>query len=62
MPKGHPRPKGERIVRTTIELPEALWTAAKARALEDRTDLRAMVIKLLTAHLWPRRRRRRGPR
>jgi hypothetical protein len=31
--------------RTTTELPESLWKRAKIRALEEGTDLRALVIR-----------------
>lgn len=32
------------MVRTSIELPEALWLKAKRRALDERTDLRSLII------------------
>jgi len=38
------------MVRTTVVLPEALWKAAKMRALED-GDLRTVIIKALEAYL-----------
>ncbi len=31
--------------RTSIELPEALWRAAKIRALDEGTDLRQLIIR-----------------
>ncbi|MEI6667071.1 MAG: hypothetical protein WCP29_02865 [Acidobacteriota bacterium] len=40
-----------RGVKTTIELPEAVWRAAKIRAVEDYTDLRTVVIAALGAYL-----------
>lgn len=44
--------KGEPVmVRTTLELPEALWKAAKHRATEDRTDLRTVMMTALTRYL-----------
>ncbi len=33
------------MIRTSLELPEALWRKAKQRALDERTDLRALMIK-----------------
>jgi hypothetical protein len=32
-------------VRTTVVLPEPLWRAAKIRALEERRDLRDLIIE-----------------
>jgi monoamine oxidase len=40
-----------RGVKTTVELPEAVWRAAKIRAVEDYTDLRTIVITALVAYL-----------
>lgn len=39
------------MVKTTIALPEALWRAAKIRAMDDRTDLRTVLIRALERHL-----------
>jgi hypothetical protein len=41
---------GPGMVRTTVVLPEALWKAAKIRALDD-GDLRTVIIKALEAYL-----------
>jgi hypothetical protein len=38
-------------VKTTVELPQELWRAAKIRAIDDRTDLRAVLIAALGAYL-----------
>jgi len=38
-------------VKTTVDLPEGLWRAAKIRALDDGSDLRAVVIAALEAFL-----------
>jgi hypothetical protein len=38
-------------VKTTIDLPERLWRAAKIRALDERTDLRGIVIAALELYL-----------
>lgn len=54
MPKGRPRAEGERTVKTTVDLPEALWRTAKMRAMDERTDLRAVIIAALKAYVRPR--------
>jgi hypothetical protein len=36
-----------RGVKTTIELPEPIWRAAKQRALDDGRDMRTVVIEAL---------------
>lgn len=38
-------------VKTTVDLPIALWRAAKTRAMDDRTDLRHVVIAALETYL-----------
>ena len=38
-------------VKTTVELPQELWRAAKLRAMDERSDLRAVVIAALEAYL-----------
>lgn len=38
-------------VKTTIDLPEDVWRAAKIRAMDDRSDLRSVVIAALRAYL-----------
>jgi hypothetical protein len=43
--------KTERMVKTTISLPENLWKAAKIRAMDERTDFRSVVIAALEAYL-----------
>jgi hypothetical protein len=40
-----------RGVRTTTEIPENLWRAAKIRAINDGTDLRSVIIAALEKHL-----------
>jgi Arc/MetJ family transcription regulator len=42
-------------MKTTIELPDELFVAAKRRAAEDRTTLRAIVERGLRAQLRARR-------
>lgn len=39
-----------RMIRTTLELPEELWRAAKMRAL-DEGDLRTVMIRALEEYL-----------
>jgi hypothetical protein len=51
MPK--PRTPGAPIVRTTVELPEALWKRAKVRAMDERRDLRDVLVDALRAYLAP---------
>jgi len=38
-------------VKTTVLLPEALWRAAKIRAVEERRDLRGLIVVALEAYL-----------
>ena len=33
-------------IRTTLELPTALWQAATIRAIEDRTNLRSVALEV----------------
>lgn len=49
MPK--PRKAGSAVVRSTIEFPPELWRRAKIRAMDERTDFRAIVLKALRAYL-----------
>jgi hypothetical protein len=56
-PKGYRRAKGERVVKTTVDLPEALWRAAKIRAMDERTDLRSVIITALDQLLKSRPRK-----
>ena len=45
------QPQEVRMHKTTVDLPETLWRAAKIRALDERSDLRAVVIAALEAYL-----------
>lgn len=50
-----PRPrafKGQ-TVRTTVDLPEEIWRAAKIRAMDERTDLRSVILAALRLYLAP---------
>ncbi len=38
-------------MKTTVDLPESLWRAAKIRALDERTDLRSVIIAALEVYL-----------
>ena len=49
--RGDPAARSDRGVKTTIELPEDVWRAAKIRALDDYTDLRTVVTAALMAYL-----------
>lgn len=42
------------MVKTTVELPEDLWRAAKIRAMDERSDFRSVVIAALDAYLKAR--------
>ncbi len=56
------RAKEERTVKTTVDLPEALWRAAKIRAMDNRADLRRVIIAALEAYLKTGGARREGER
>jgi hypothetical protein len=49
MPK--PRKAASAVVRSTIEFPPEIWRAAKIRAMDERTDLRGIVLRALRAYL-----------
>ena len=38
-------------VKTTVELPGDLWREAKIRAMDDRVDLRTVLIRALEGYL-----------
>ena len=38
-------------VKTTVELPGDLWRAAKIRAMDDRADLRTILVRALELYL-----------
>ena len=38
-------------VKTTVELPGELWRAAKIRAMDERADLRTVLIRALESYL-----------
>jgi hypothetical protein len=43
--KSTARAKESRPVKTTLELPEDLWRAARIRALDERTNLKALIVR-----------------
>lgn len=45
------KPPRQPAVKTTVVLPERLWRAAKIRAMDDREDLRTVLIKALELYL-----------
>ena len=47
------RPNGD-TVKTTVELPGELWRAAKIRAMDERADLRTVLIRALEDYLRER--------
>lgn len=51
LPRMKSRAPAEPTVKTTVELPEGLWRAAKIKAMDQRTDLRSVLIAALTAYL-----------
>ena len=55
-----PKPRGASAdVKTTVNLPEALWRAAKIAALDERTDLRGVIVAALEAYLKAKKEARR---
>jgi len=44
-----PAPLGN--VKTTVDLPQDLWRAAKIRAMDEHSDLRSVIIAALRAYL-----------
>jgi hypothetical protein len=45
------RPSVPETVKTTVDLPRALWREAKVRAMDAHTDLRSVIIAALEAYL-----------
>ena len=41
-------------MKTTVELPQDLWRAAKIRAVNENTDLRSVIIAALSSYLRSR--------
>jgi hypothetical protein len=46
-PRGRPRKLREPTIRTTVDLPEPLWRLAKIKAMDERKDLRSIIIEAL---------------
>ena len=38
-------------MKTTVDLPQEIWRAAKIRAVNEQTDLRSVIIAALNAYL-----------
>jgi hypothetical protein len=49
VPKANRSP--DESVKTTVELPAALWRAAKIRAMDERVDLRTIFVRALERFL-----------
>ncbi len=47
-----------KTVKTTVILPEDLWLKVKARAAEERSSLRQVIIEALKKHLKSKQRRK----
>jgi hypothetical protein len=54
--------KEEPMVKTTVDLPETLWRAAKVRAVDERSDLRSVVAAALELYLKTTKPRKEGER
>lgn len=50
-PRKPTKPGEPQMVKTTLLLPESLWQRAKRRALEERCDLRDLLIEGLEMRL-----------
>jgi hypothetical protein len=59
-PTGKARPTDERVVRTSLELSESLWLRAKRMALEERSDLRTLIVEGLELVLRQKEKAKRG--
>jgi hypothetical protein len=46
-----PRNPGAKVVRTSLDMPAALWKRAKVRAMDERRDLRDVLLAALRAYL-----------
>jgi len=46
-----PRKRGAATVRTTLVIPVALWKRAKVRAMDERRDLRDVLLDALRRYL-----------
>jgi hypothetical protein len=53
---------GTDAVKTTVELPADLWRAAKIRAMDERVDLRTILIRALEGFLGRQASSRRAER
>jgi len=46
---------GAEVVKTSVWLPADLWKRAKVRAVDERVDLRDVIIAALEAYLRPKK-------
>ena len=51
MKRAKPERNRESSVKTSLDLPESFWKAAKIRAAQERTDLRSIILAALEAYL-----------
>ena len=58
MPRGRP-PKKEvmPMVKTSLALPEDLWRGLKVAAVEERTDMQAIIARLVGEYLTKRKKK-----
>jgi hypothetical protein len=42
--------KNEKIIRTTIRVPESLWDAARHQAIDERISLQELVIRAVSKY------------
>ena len=42
---------GEKIVKTTLRVPQSLWTRTRIRALQDGIAVQDLVIQAITEHV-----------
>jgi hypothetical protein len=59
-PRGRARTGNEKLIRISVDTPESLWQKARIRAVEERTDLRAVMLAALRAYLKTKLQRRKG--
>ena len=58
MPSRGPSSSGS--VKTTVDLPQELWRAAKIKAMDEHSDLRSVIIAALREYLDVREDARKG--
>ncbi len=58
MLRGRPTKEVMPMVKTSLALPEALWRGLKIAAVEERTDMQAIIARLVAEYL--KRRKKKG--